>query len=120
DEKVTDAHRGLGRHGKWDMDFVHTDSSGSGRRDVYRPHDMADSHGSALLHTGSRFRPRPRRDSSMTTIGIDIGGTKIAAGVVDESGRVLQQTRRATDALDPEAIESAVIAAVAELRVGHD
>jgi len=55
----------------------------------------------------------------MTTIGIDIGGTKIAAGVVDENGHVLQQTRRATDALDPEAIESAVIAAVAELRVSH-
>jgi len=56
----------------------------------------------------------------MTTIGIDIGGTKIAAGVVDEHGQVLQKTRRATDALDPEAIESAVIAAVAELRVDHD
>ena len=56
----------------------------------------------------------------MTTIGIDIGGTKIAAGVVDENGQLLQQTRRATDPLDPEAIESAVIAAVAELRVGHE
>ncbi|MCM3660175.1 ROK family glucokinase [Georgenia satyanarayanai] len=56
----------------------------------------------------------------MTTIGIDIGGTKIAAGVVDETGRVLAQTRRATDALDPEAIESAVIACVAELRSGYD
>ncbi|WP_152190471.1 ROK family glucokinase [Georgenia satyanarayanai] len=56
----------------------------------------------------------------MTTIGIDIGGTKIAAGVVDENGQVLAQTRRATDALDPEAIESAVIASVAELRSGYD
>ncbi|WP_413449828.1 ROK family glucokinase [Georgenia phoenicis] len=56
----------------------------------------------------------------MTTIGIDIGGTKIAAGVVDENGRVLAQTRRATDAHDPEAIESAVIAAVAELRSGYE
>lgn len=56
----------------------------------------------------------------MTAIGVDIGGTKIAAGLVDDSGRVLAQTRRATDATDPEAIESAVIAAVAELRPGHD
>lgn len=56
----------------------------------------------------------------MTTIGIDIGGTKIAAGLVDEEGRVVAQTRRATDPQDPEAIESAVIAAVAELRGGHE
>ncbi|WP_324650953.1 ROK family glucokinase [Georgenia sp. H159] len=56
----------------------------------------------------------------MTTIGIDIGGTKIAAGLVDEDGRVLAQTRRATDPQDPEAIESAVIAAVAELRADRE
>src|SRR5690606_12296736 len=40
--------------------------------------------------------------------------------LVDDSGRVLAQTRRATDATDPEAIESAVIGCVAELRSGYD
>lgn len=55
----------------------------------------------------------------MTTIGIDIGGTKIAAGVV-EDGRVLAQTRRPTDPQNPEAIEAAVIDAVVELRQQHD
>jgi glucokinase len=54
------------------------------------------------------------------TIGVDIGGTKIAAGVVDESGRLLTTTRRQTTASDPEAIERAVAEAVAELRAGHD
>ncbi len=55
-----------------------------------------------------------------TTIGIDIGGTKIAAGLVDDAGRVLAQTRRATDPQDPVAIEDAVIAAVAELSAEHE
>lgn len=55
----------------------------------------------------------------MKTIGIDIGGTKIAAGVV-EGGTVVAQTRRATDALDPGAIEAAVVDAVSELRADHD
>ncbi|MEJ5868099.1 ROK family glucokinase [Pseudokineococcus sp. 5B2Z-1] len=56
----------------------------------------------------------------MSTIGVDIGGTKIAAGVVDESGAVLARTRRTTPATDPEAIEDAVADAVAELRAEHD
>lgn len=55
----------------------------------------------------------------MKTIGIDIGGTKIAAGVVEGSA-VVAQTRRATAAADPAAIEDAVIDAVAELRAQHD
>jgi glucokinase len=54
------------------------------------------------------------------TIGVDIGGTKIAAGVVDESGRLLATTRRRTTAADPEAIERAAADAVAELRAEHD
>jgi glucokinase len=55
----------------------------------------------------------------MNTVGVDIGGTKIAAGVVDEDGTLLAQTRRETDAEDPGAIEDAVISAVAELRTHH-
>lgn len=54
------------------------------------------------------------------TIGVDIGGTKIAAGVVDSTGRLLAQTKRDTLAEDPRAIEAAVISAVAELRAQHD
>lgn len=54
------------------------------------------------------------------TIGVDIGGTKIAAGVVDDRGTVLATTRLETTASDPEAIEQAVSDAVARLRVGRD
>jgi ROK family protein (putative glucokinase) len=38
------------------------------------------------------------------TIGLDIGGTKINGGVIDEKGVILAQGRRDTPALDPAAI----------------
>jgi glucokinase len=53
------------------------------------------------------------------TIGVDIGGTKIAAGVVSAEGEVLARVRRQTPATDPQAIEDAVVDAVAELRADH-
>ncbi|MEW1957240.1 ROK family glucokinase [Kineococcus sp. NPDC059986] len=52
-------------------------------------------------------------------VGVDIGGTKIAAGVVDHRGEILVQTRRETPASHPAAIADAVADAVAELRTTH-
>ena len=37
---------------------------------------------------------------SELTVGVDVGGTKIAAGVVDEDGKLLTSTRRVTPATD--------------------
>jgi glucokinase len=54
------------------------------------------------------------------TIGVDIGGTKIAAGVVDESGQVLSRARRDTPSHDPGATEDAMAGLVAELRTGYE
>ena len=54
------------------------------------------------------------------TIGVDVGGTKIAAGVVDDSGRIVASTRRETPATEPEEIELSVADAVAELRLSHE
>lgn len=42
------------------------------------------------------------------TLGVDIGGTKIAAGVVDEHGTVLDRSTIATPSLAPSAIDEAV------------
>ena len=56
----------------------------------------------------------------MLSIGVDIGGTKIAAGVVDEEGRIIDSTTRRTPATDPELIEAGVADAVAELRSTHE
>lgn len=56
----------------------------------------------------------------MHAIGIDIGGTKIGAGVVDDEGNILRQTRRDTEAGDPRSIELAVIDAYRELSEGYE
>ncbi len=55
----------------------------------------------------------------MLSIGVDIGGTKIAAGVVDEDGRIIAGAKRRTPAQDPELLEQAVADAVRELREQH-
>lgn len=54
------------------------------------------------------------------TVGVDIGGTKIAAGVVDAGGRILSRTVRVTDPDDPDGIEASVADAVTELRTAHE
>ena len=51
----------------------------------------------------------------MLTIGVDIGGTKVSAGLVDGEGTIHAQTTRATPATDTEAIENVVVDVVAEL-----
>jgi len=54
------------------------------------------------------------------TVGIDIGGTKIAAGVVDEQGRILARVRAATPGRDAEQVEQKVSEMVLSLRNDHD
>ncbi|MEW2358965.1 ROK family glucokinase [Spirillospora sp. NPDC029432] len=51
------------------------------------------------------------------TIGVDVGGTKVAAGVVDDRGRILEKVRRPTPSTDPEETAS-VIAEVVDLLKG--
>ena len=53
-------------------------------------------------------------------MGIDIGGTKVAAGVVDEDGRVVEQVRRDTPSTSPTATEETIVEIVAELSSRHD
>jgi glucokinase len=50
------------------------------------------------------------------SLGVDIGGTKVAAGVVDESGRVLDRERRATPGRDPVAVVDTIVDVVGTLR----
>lgn len=56
----------------------------------------------------------------MYAIGVDIGGTKIAAGVVDDDGRILAQVRRQTVFDDPASIDEAVASCFAELALDFD
>src|SRR5664279_5048244 len=54
------------------------------------------------------------------TIGVDVGGTTVAAGVVDERGGVLASAVRDTPSDDPGKTEDVIVALVAELAAFHD
>lgn len=56
----------------------------------------------------------------MLAIGVDIGGTKIAAGVVDEDGAIVAQTRRGTDATDAHTVDDGVVDVCRELMSGFE
>ena len=49
------------------------------------------------------------------TIGVDVGGTKVAAGVVDDHGRIVEKLRRATPAASPERTAAVIAEVVTEL-----
>lgn len=65
------------------------------------------------------FRGHLRLGRKGLAIGIDIGGTKVAAGVVDAEGRILSQANRSTPGSDPRAVEQVIVDLVAELGQGH-
>lgn len=51
----------------------------------------------------------------MLTIGVDIGGTKVAAGVVDDAGRIVEHALRPTPADRPDLVAETVVDVVKEL-----
>ena len=53
-------------------------------------------------------------------IGVDIGGTKVAAGVVDEQGAIIATSRRDTPSQDPSKIEEIIGDVVRELQAAHE
>ncbi len=54
------------------------------------------------------------------TIGIDVGGTKIAGGVVDEQGRILADAKVRSPADDATEVEEAIASLVDRLRAEHE
>ena len=54
-------------------------------------------------------------------VGIDVGGTKVLAGVVEDTGRVLRTARSSTPGrrVDAVAVEDALVAAVHEVAAGE-
>jgi glucokinase len=52
-------------------------------------------------------------------IGVDLGGTKIAAGVVDEAGQILDERRQPTPTSSAEAVVDAMVSMIRELQAAH-
>lgn len=61
--------------------------------------------------------PPPDAPLPGLVVGVDVGGTKVLAGAVDEEGRVLATARRTTPGrrVDPTTVEDAIVAAVLEV-----
>jgi glucokinase len=58
--------------------------------------------------------------AALPALGIDVGGTKVAGGVVAADGTVLATARRATPGTSVPETEDAIVAVVEELVAGHD
>ena len=54
------------------------------------------------------------------SIGVDIGGTKVLGGVVDEAGRVIDRELRATPSTDAEQTETTIAEVVDALSDRHE
>lgn len=54
------------------------------------------------------------------SIGIDVGGTKIAGGVVDSRGRIIARVRRPSPADDAEAIVDEIVGIAKDLASSHE
>ncbi len=87
---------------------------------TYEP--PARSPRAAALVRGELLRPRSERRPSFMrglAIGIDIGGTRVKAGVVDVYGQVVERLDRATPTHSPEATEDVIADIVGDLRGRH-
>src|SRR3954468_2418758 len=54
------------------------------------------------------------------TVGVDVGGTKIAAGVVDDQGKILEKVRRPSPTTDEDSLRRAISAVVEDLQTRHE
>jgi glucokinase len=76
--------------------------------------------GTAADAVGTEAGGAPLPPRAGLTIGVDIGGTKVAAGVVDVDGTILASTRRDTPADDPTETEDVIADAVRELTAQYE
>ena len=87
---------------------------------------MTERRPSLLGRTLRDESARPLRVSPLTaqllTVGVDIGGTKVAAGVVTHEGEVIDQVRRETPdrSKSPQVVEDTIVGAVLDLAERHE
>src|SRR5262245_49219802 len=66
-------------------------------------------------------RPAGQTGEGMSlAIGVDVGGTKVAAGVVDDNGTVIEKLRRYTPAASPDETINVIAGVVTELTGRHE
>lgn len=77
---------------------------------------------SVLRTVSTRERRSPLSAPRVPTVGIDIGGTKVMAGVVDADGQILEQVRAETPekSKSPKVVEDTIAELVLDLSDRHD
>src|SRR5690349_1627806 len=78
--------------------------------------------GTVLRTVGSRERRSHLTAPRVPTVGIDIGGTKVMAGVVDADGVILEKIRTETPdkSKSPKVVEDTIVELVLDLSDRHD
>src|SRR3954447_15590722 len=71
------------------------------------------------MEESTNRRIRPARWEPLT-VGVDIGGTKVMAGVVDGTGQVLAVDQRPTLGHDVKAVENTIVELVQSFATGFD
>jgi len=76
----------------------------------------------ALRTVGTRERRSHLTAPRVPTVGIDIGGTKVMAGVVDADGNILEKLRAETPdkSKSPKVVEDTIVELVLDLSDRHD
>ncbi|NLU65979.1 ROK family glucokinase [Streptomyces sp. HNM0574] len=95
---------------------MHRDRSGDR---VYR---RSAPNASVLRTVSTRERRSPQAAPRVPTVGIDIGGTKVMAGVVDADGHILEKVRAETPdkSKSPKVVEDTIAELVLDLSDRHD
>ncbi|MFJ1702721.1 ROK family glucokinase [Kitasatospora sp. NPDC088346] len=90
--------------------------------DSARPPALPTLFGIGQRGADRRRRTLPAGVLRLPTIGVDIGGTKVVAGVVDGEGRVLDRVRTETPdkSKSPRVVEDVIVELVLELADKHD
>lgn len=92
------------------------------RADRDRVHTRTAPNASVLRTVSTRERRSHLSAPRVPTVGIDIGGTKVMAGVVDADGQILEQVRAETPekSKSPKVVEDTIAELVLDLSDRHD